>query len=578
MKIETKFLLSSLSVIAIIVAFIGGSTFLGKSLQESFEDRDDITDEALEVVDMLEVQIRDEVSNLKNSLLLNPNQASMIKMLPDDQKNIWKNLKRLETLLQDPDLVDPLLQQHQNLLTIPNQEYHNGTQLTSLAQKISYIDQNKAQFIDALDSINQILIAQEDKNDQYFDDLTFWLNIARYSGVIVAVFIVFLQFKFTFVPISTSIRTLKRKTQEIASGQFDQHVDIQTGDEIEALAHEFNTMANHLKEVHNSLEEKVQGRTNELVEANRQLNETLVYLKKTQSQLIQTEKLSSLGQLVAGVAHEINNPVNFIFGNLTHVSRYVQDLLALIQCYEHHHPQPHPDVVKLQAELELDFLQQDLTEALDSMQVGAKRIREIVLSLRTFSRLDEAEQKEANIHDGMDSTLMILQSRLKAHSDRPAITIHKHYTDLPLLYCYPGQLNQVFMNILVNAIDALDVLYQAQSATERKTTELWINIHTQVCSHEELKAEVIPTSAIFKDHEKWLKITIADNGSGIDESISKRLFDPFFTTKTVGKGTGLGLSICHQIIVDKHGGEIWCDSQPGQGTQFVIVIPFLPFQ
>jgi signal transduction histidine kinase len=577
MKIETKFLLSSISVIAVIVACFGGSTFLGKSLQESFEARDDITDEALDVVDTLEIQIRDEVSQLKNNVLLSSSQASMVSMTFDAQDNILANLERLATLLQDSDQVDPLFQHHQQLLAKVHKNHQNHAQFVSLEQSIYIIDENRDAFIETLNSINQTLIAQENKNDQYFDDLTFWLNIARYSGVIFAVFMIFLQYKFTFAPISTSINTLKRKTQEIGSGKLDRSVDIHTGDEIEALAHEFNTMAKHLKDVYDSLEEKVQERTNELVRANGQLKETLVHLKKTQSQLIQTEKLSSLGQLVAGVAHEINNPVNFIFGNLTHVSRYVQDLLALIQCYEQHHPQPHPNVVEFQEELELDFVKQDLTEALDSMQLGTKRIREIVLSLRNFSRLDEAEQKEANIHDGIDSTLMILQSRLKAYPDRPAITIHKHYGNLPLVYCYPGQLNQVFMNILVNAIDALDTFYQAPSATEHQPPELRIDICTQVCPQEELTAEMISTSTPLKNHQKWLKIAIADNGPGIEELTRKRLFDPFFTTKAVGKGTGLGLSISHQIIVDKHGGEIWCNSQPGQGTQFVIVIPFLPF-
>lgn len=578
MKIETKFLLSSISVIAVIVACFGGSTFLGKSLQESFEERDDITDEALDVVDTLEIQIRDEVSQLKNDLLLRRGQASMVSMTFDAQDNILANLKRLETLLQDADQVHPLFQHHQHLLSTVHQNHQNRAQLTSLEQSIFTIDSNRDEFIETLDSINQVLIAQEEKNDQYFDDLTFWLNIARYSGVVFAVFIVFLQFKFTFAPISSSISTLKRKTQEIGSGQLDRSVDIHTGDEIEALAHEFNTMAKHLKEVYDSLEEKVQGRTNELVKANGKLKETLVHLKKTQGQLIQTEKLSSLGQLVAGVAHEINNPVNFIFGNLTHVSQYVQDLLALIQCYEIHHPQPHPNVVEFQEELELDFLKNDLTEALNSMQLGTKRIREIVLSLRNFSRLDEAEQKEANIHDGIDNTLMILQSRLKAQANRPEIKIHKHYDKLPLLYCHPGQLNQVFMNILVNAIDALDVFYQAQAITEPQAPELQIDIWTQLCSQEELKAEKIPTSLTVEGHAQWLKIVIADNGAGIEKSIQKQLFDPFFTTKAVGKGTGLGLSISHQIIVDKHGGDIWCNSKPGQGTQFVIIIPFVPFK
>lgn len=305
------------------------------------------------------------------------------------------------------------------------------------------------------------------------------------------------------------------------------------------------------------------------------LKEALQYLKATQSQLVQSEKMSSLGQLVAGIAHEINNPVNFIFGNLTHVSQYINELLELIACYELHHPQPHPDILELREQLELDYMKADLTKAMSSMQLGAKRIREIVLSLRTFSRLDEAEKKEANIHEGIDSTLMILQSRINSRSDRPEIGIHKDYGEIPLICCYPGQLNQVFMNIFVNAIDALEDFYQSQSPAVQAQTELMIQIQTQMISGAMIDAEHSAPSANqpSKAGDSWLKVTIQDNGPGMEESIRSKLFDPFFTTKGFGKGTGLGLSISHQIVVDKHGGFLRCESSLGQGAKFIIAIP-----
>jgi PAS domain S-box-containing protein len=286
-----------------------------------------------------------------------------------------------------------------------------------------------------------------------------------------------------------------------------------------------------------------------------ELEKTLQELQRTQSQLVQSEKMSSLGQLVAGVAHEINNPVNFIHGNLTPARDYIQDLLNLIELYQNYYPEPQSEI---QAEIEaidLDFLIEDLPKLLESMKVGTQRIREIVLSLRTFSRLDEAEFKDANIHEGIDSTLLILQHRLKAKENRPAIEVIKEYSDLPLVECYAGQLNQVFMNILVNAIDALDERDDKRTFTENQENPSAIYIRTELVL------------------ENQVKISIKDNAEGIPESIRQRLFDPFFTTKPVGKGTGMGLSISYQIITERHGGKLQCISVPGEGTEFIILLP-----
>ncbi|MBD2203802.1 PAS domain S-box protein [Calothrix sp. FACHB-1219] len=274
------------------------------------------------------------------------------------------------------------------------------------------------------------------------------------------------------------------------------------------------------------------------------LADTLRELQHTQIQLIHSEKMSSIGNMVAGVAHEINNPVNFIHGNLIPASEYTQDLLHLVELYQEYYPNPPEDIAAAIEEIDLEFIKEDLVKLLQSMRVGTQRIREIVLSLRNFSRLDEAEFKLVNIHEGIDSTLMILHNRLKAKPEHPEIVILKEYGELPLIDCYPGQLNQVFMNILSNAIDAVEDIKNPQ---------------IRICT------EVINSQIVA--------IRIADNGKGINSEIISKLFDPFFTTKDVGKGTGLGLSISHQIVVDRHGGKLSCNSTPGQGAEFVIEIP-----
>ncbi|HEY9874921.1 MAG TPA: ATP-binding protein, partial [Candidatus Obscuribacterales bacterium] len=280
-----------------------------------------------------------------------------------------------------------------------------------------------------------------------------------------------------------------------------------------------------------------------------QLKQALQKLQQTQAQLIQTEKMSSLGQLVAGVAHEINNPVSFIHGNLTHINQYTQDLLEIVQLYQQSYPNLTPEIQKLISDIDLEFLIEDLPKVVSSMKMGTDRIREIVLSLRNFSRLDEAEMKQVDIHEGINSTLLILQNRLKAKPNHPDIKIVKDYGNLPQVQCYAGQLNQVFMNILSNAIDAIDNYNNSRSTKEIRNNLSQITIRTEVSNPDSVT------------------ITLSDNGPGMTEEVKKRLFDPFFTTKPVGKGTGLGLSISYQIIVEKHSGSIWCESEPGKGTE-----------
>ena len=304
-----------------------------------------------------------------------------------------------------------------------------------------------------------------------------------------------------------------------------------------------------LEEERSHLENRVLVRTQDLHDKNESLQSTLAALQQTQAQLVQSEKMSGLGQLVAGIAHEINNPVNFIYGNLKHADMHTKDMLALLDTYQKHHPNPHTDVQDLLEDIELDFLAEDLPKVMASMKMGATRIKEIVLSLRTFSRMDEAEMKSVDIHEGIDSTLLILDHKLKSKSGQSGLTVDKEYGDLPQIECYAGQLNQVFMNLLSNAIDATTSRKIANDLSTGKIT--------------------IETSA----HSDHVLIAIADNGPGIPEAIRHKIFNPFFTTKPVGQGTGLGLSISYQIVCDRHKGSLTCESIEGQGTQFLISIP-----
>ncbi|MBD2596156.1 PAS domain-containing sensor histidine kinase [Nostoc sp. MBR 210] len=291
----------------------------------------------------------------------------------------------------------------------------------------------------------------------------------------------------------------------------------------------------------------------ELAQSNETLKHTLIKLQSA-LEAVQTEKMSGLGQLVAGIAHEINNPITFIHGNLRYASGYYNDLLNLIQLYQQEFPHSSQKIQQAIDDIELDFMQEDIKKLLCSMQMGAERIAEIVKSLRNFSRLDEAKFKVVDIHQGLEATLMILQSRLKPSAEYSGIEVIKEYGELPLIYCSPGQINQVFMNILNNAIDALQETEKLRSPEFRQNHPNRIWIRTE------------------KFDNCYIAIRIKDNGNGIPTEIQHQIFNPFFTTKPVGQGTGLGLSISYQII-EGHGGQINMRSEPGWGSEFSIELP-----
>ena len=300
----------------------------------------------------------------------------------------------------------------------------------------------------------------------------------------------------------------------------------------------------------------------------KELELTLGELKRTQAQLIQAEKMSSLGQMVAGIAHEINNPVSFIYTNITPAAEYTQDLLRLVRLYQQHYPNPVAEIAEQLEIIEPVFIKEDFPKLLASMKVGADRISQIVGSLRNFSRLEEAQCKQVDIHEGIENTILILQHRLKSQAGRSEIQVIKDYGQLPRVECYPGELNQVFMNILCNAIDALDefaVSGQLSGVSEKSNNS------------RQLTTEFRPTIRICTNvaNDSRVVIRIADNGGGIKAEVLPKIFDPFFTTKPPGKGTGLGLFICYQIVVDKQGGELTCHSVAAQGTECMIELPIL---
>ncbi|MGB6298208.1 MAG: ATP-binding protein [Rivularia sp. (in: cyanobacteria)] len=366
---------------------------------------------------------------------------------------------------------------------------------------------------------------------------------------------------YTTKAIALPIQNLTDIAQETTrNSNFDLQAPVTTDDEVGILAHSLNQLIVRVKhlliEQHKAqeklelanltLEKKVQERTKKLAK-------TLKELQYTQTQLIQREKMSSLGQLVAGIAHEINNPANFIHGNLEYTKNYIQDLLRLVEVYQEEYPNP-TEVIEEEIEnVEFEFIKEDLPNILSSMQTGSDRIRKIVESLRTFSRLDEADYKKVDIHESIESTLMILQGRLKEKPQSCEIEVTKDYDKLPFVECYAGQLNQVFMNLLVNAIDVLEEKIE-------KTNDSPFFI-PKIC---------ISTKLL---NPQRIAIHIADNGLGMTEKVQEKIFNPFFTTKPVGKGTGLGLAVSYQVVVDRHHGELKCSSTPGEGTEFVIEIP-----
>ena len=356
----------------------------------------------------------------------------------------------------------------------------------------------------------------------------------------IAMLLIFRQSRAITSPLLALSQVARRVTD---SQNFELQAPVLASDEVGDLAISMNKL---ISSVHDLLQQ-LESRNRDISKQKLSLEQALEALKAAQIQLIQSEKMSALGSLVAGVAHEINNPVSFIYGNIEHASQHIEDLFTLLSTYQSCYPEPPPAVRTCAEEIDLAFLSEDLHKVMQSMSIGAERINQIVLSLRTFSRMDESEYKTVDLHSGLDSTLLMLDHRLKANGSRSAIRVIKAYGDLPPVACYAGQINQVFMSILTNAIDALE---------EAKTRGGEIAIATS-----EQNSQVV--------------IAIANNGPSIPAATQSKLFDPFFTTKAVGKGTGMGMAISYQIVVDKHGGQLLCESSIECGPKFTIRLPLV---
>ncbi|MGD1913531.1 MAG: ATP-binding protein [Rivularia sp. (in: cyanobacteria)] len=485
----------------------------------------------------------------------------LIAEAPEDSEKITKLLNTYEGIQQAYfKEVDELIEQ----IDPPNLKSPEQIQA---AQKLllNFTNSFLALKLDSIsDQLSELAEAAEEDDEEADEALANAQQVRRLIVLgtnLISITLAIILAYYTTKTITNPIKNLTDFAEETTrKSNFNLQVPITTNDEVGLLGNSLNQLIIRVKELlkeqavaRDKLEFYSQNLEIQVQERTQELEDTLKELQYTQTQLIQREKMSSLGQLVAGIAHEINNPVNFIHGNLDYTKDYLQDLLHLVELYQEEYPNPTAAIEEEIENIELEFLQEDLPNILTSMQTGSERIREIVKSLRTFSRLDEADYKKVDIHEGIESALMILQSRLKAKSERCEIQVIKDYGSLPLIECYAGQLNQVFMNLLVNAIDVLEE--KLNIAGDNPFLAPIINISTKVLNYQRIA------------------IHIADNGLGMTEEVRAKIFNPFFTTKPVGKGTGLGLAVSYQVVVDRHHGELKCSSTPGEGTEFIIEIP-----
>ncbi|MCU0548096.1 MAG: ATP-binding protein [Leptolyngbya sp. Prado105] len=567
MRISSKFSSSSI-VIAIVMAavLVGGQSWVRRAQEDIFIKRQKLND-GLEAVHQMRANLRGQVNRLKDIVLLNDQNSSDFKQ---EQQGFLDAINQFERGFGGNVEVAQIKNQFQSLKRISSKTLKPSDHpIEHLQADFSEINRFEADISRHLEKLLKDFLQKDGESRKELGRLKRIDQVVTYAALGLIILVLGAQYWLILMPVIRSIEKLQFGASELAQGNLNYRLNFNTGDEIEQLANEFDHMTDRLRESYVSLLD----RSTEVIVTNQKLeteiterkvieldlreSEALLRQQKldleaaiqelqhAQFQLIQSEKMSSLGQLVAGIAHEINNPVNFIHGNVVYVDRYVKDITELVEICQ----QKAPELVSEfedERDLELSFIQQDLGKILSSMKIGTERIRQIVLSLKSFSRMDEAEFKPVNIHEGIDSTLMILQHRLEQRN-LPAIQIVKDYDDLPCVECYAGQLNQVFMNIIANAIDALE--------DKHSTTNAHIKIRTSMI------------------YSNWVEIAISDNGCGIPESARSRIFDPFFTTKPVGRGTGMGMSISYQIITQKHKGKLDYTSTLGEGTEFVIQIP-----
>ncbi len=564
MNISTKFFTSSATFIGLITAIIIGNTFVVQQTRQTIHNKSKQATETIKIALEAENALESEIILLKDIVLFNSQDVE----INSNETEFIQSLDKLDKLMDNDTKIVLIRRRHQFLSKLATELINRKPSQLDIAASQKYflvinsynrdIDFFLKDLIDRAYQENQI-IESDLKKLQHLQEIISFIVIALIIILLICNFLILWR------PVIKSLQKLQNGTTEIAAGNFDYRLDIWTGDELEDLAQGFNHMGWKLAESRETLlknteltqmNQQLELEIAERKQAELELQKTLQELQQTQAQLIQTEKMSSLGQLVAGIAHEINNPVNFIYGNITHASQYTQQLLELISCYQAEFPEPGDKIQETVDDIDWEFVQDDLPKVMNSIKLGSNRIRDIVLSLRNFSRLDEADMKEVDIHEGIESTLMILQNRLKVKPGHPKIEVIKEYGQLPLIQCYAGQLNQVFLNILNNAIDAIDIYNKQSYQPEIQSRSSQIKITTT------------------RDNNQAF-IQIGDNGIGMTSEVKKKLFDPFFTTKSIGEGSGLGLSISYQIIVERHSGMIWCISEVNQGAEFWIQIPLI---
>ena len=549
---------------------------MNKRAARLLDERYSEAQQTVESVVQLERSLQSQLTSLSLLSVLNPqvNQNSDAWMtFRQSRIDMFNQLKELEAVLPESDTlsllkIQSIRQRHKYLDSLA---IRLQTQRTS-AQQAQGVARSLRAFENTIDIYIHELIETADKQvDDYRAQqqaLHRQLLLLEASGCALILILLAAQFYYLLRPVISSIRELESGANQAelsdSAIQSIPKIQLDTGDELQSLAEAFNHMSDRLTRSYQELEQRVAERTASLhhanqslltevgdrIEAEASLTQTLEELKRTQLQLLQTEKMSSLGKLVAGVAHEINNPVSFIECNLQPAQEYVDSLLSLLRQYEAECPEASDELIEAVEEADVDFIQADFPRLLKSMKNGADRITTIVRSLRTFSHLDESETKATDLHADLDSVLILLSSQINSsrhHPQAKPVTVVRNYGDLPHVYCYPGQLNQVFMGLITNAIEAMtDSIAPTDSHTLTLTTEAF---------------------------SAFVRIQITDSGVGMSETVRAHIFDPFFTTKPVGSGTGLGLSMSYQIVVNNHKGKLTCESEPQKGTTFTIEIP-----
>jgi signal transduction histidine kinase len=600
MRITTKFIGSSALLITLSAFLFGGSYAINRQTRKSLGDIYTQSQATLATVSALDVALQGQVTALSRLAVLENNPDELQDYTQSHQAFLGA-LKTLEANTPDNDQLfliqlEGIRRQHAYLENMASKLlFAEGTNLSqNLSQKLSQTELTEAQTREIIRSLkifeqsihgpiqslharaNEQIATYQNREEAFHEQLV-WIQMLGF-GLIILMLLV--QFYGLLRPVIKALQSLQAGTERLGldTSADARKIHITTGDELQALAESFNQMSDRLRSSYQNLELRVAERTVSLhranqsllaevsdrLEAEASLKQALAKLKQTQLQLLQTEKMSSLGQLVAGVAHEINNPVSFIQGNLEPAQEYMSSLLSVIKGYQAECPEASDELQAAIEQADLAFIASDFPQLLGSMQTGAERIAQIVRSLKTFSHLDESETKLVDIHEGIDSAIFLIAAQLSATQHRPAIQVIRHYADLPKVSGYPSQLNQVFMGLLTNAIDALSSHFSASA---------------QPCRPTAIPTITITTDQFSKGNTDTVRIRFSDNGTGMSEATRSRIFDPFFTTKPVGSGMGLGLSMSYQIMVVNHKGKFTCESQLGVGSTFMLEIPLnLKFQ